>query len=261
MKIYLAAIENGSWKATINPLLKSKAFHRNQNNLAFHLISYYYLNETKQLEILLDISDEMLVDSGAHSFQHGKKVDFDEYTRQYVEFVKRHTNNPKIKGFFEMDIDNVVGYNKVLEYRKMLETVSDKIIPVWHRNRGIQDFYEMCEKYKYIAITGFMNNDILDSQYQLFINYAHSKGCKIHILGMTRMELLQKLHLNKNDTVDSSSWRMSGIFGNLHYLQNSKLNITQIFSKDSEKIKGNLLSSINYLTWRRFSNIKYHEND
>ena len=83
-----------------------------------------------------------------------------------------------------------------MEYRKILESVSDKIIPVWHNNRGVEDFIEMCKKYKgkKIAITGFANNDIKDSQYSLFINTAHKYGCKIHILGL--------YHLTNNRNTD-----------------------------------------------------------
>ena len=49
-------------------------------------------------------------------------------------------------------------------------SVSDKIIPVWHRNRGIEDFRRMCEKYsgKIVAITGF-KNDICENQFLMFL--------------------------------------------------------------------------------------------
>lgn len=183
------------------------------------LTSYYYLRGQEQLDLILSrINKSLLIDSGAHSFQHGKKVDFLDYTRKYVEFIKKNTDNPKIEGFFEMDVDNVIGYEKVLEYRKILEEVSNKIIPVWHRNRGVDDFIDMCKKYsgRKIAITGFANNDILDSQYNIFINTAHKYGCRIHILGLTRYGLIKDLNLGKDDSVDSSSWRQTGIFGGIN---------------------------------------------
>ena len=148
MKVYLAATEMSEKLLNLRP----------DDDLSFGLASYYYLRDDSQLQLILSkIKESLLIDSGAHSFQHGKKVDFLEYTKKYADFIKKHTNNNKIEGFFEMDIDNVVGYEKVLEYRKILESVSDKIIPVWHNNRGVDDFIEMCKKYKgkKIAITGF----------------------------------------------------------------------------------------------------------
>lgn len=111
-----------------------------------------------------------------------------------------------------MDIDRVVGYDKVLQLRNVLESVSDKIIPVWHKNRGIADYKAMCEKYsgKWIAITGFKNEDIKDEQYMMFLKYAKKFGCKVHCLGMTRTRILDKVPF---DSVDSSSWKQSAIYG------------------------------------------------
>ena len=42
-----------------------------------------------------------------------------------------------------MDVDNIIGYEKVLELRKILLEATDKIIPVWHKNRGIDEFKKM----------------------------------------------------------------------------------------------------------------------
>lgn len=111
-----------------------------------------------------------------------------------------------------MDIDRVVGYEKVLQLRAVLESVSDKIIPVWHKNRGVEDYKAMCEKYagKWIAVTGFKNEDIIDEQYLMFLKYAKKFNCKVHCLGMTRTSILDKVPF---DSVDSSSWKQSAIYG------------------------------------------------
>lgn len=190
-----------------------------EDELPYGLVSYYYLGSNKQKtfdEIISKIKGTLLIDSGAHSFQHGKKVDLVEFTKGYAEFIKRNTNNPKVEGFFEMDVDVVIGYEKVLELRKILEEVSDKIIPVWHTNRGIKDYEEMCKKYsgRRIALGGFVG-DIVDGQFNLFINTAHKYGCKVHILGLTRFDLIKDLNLGKDDSVDSSSWKQTAIFGGI----------------------------------------------
>lgn len=233
-----------------------------ENELNHGLTSYYYLQGQKQLDLILSkINKSLLIDSGAHSFQHGKKVDFLAYTKEYAEFIKNNTDNPKIEGFFEMDVDNVIGYDKVLEYRKILEEVSDKIIPVWHRNRGVNDFIEMCKKYtgRKIAITGFANNDILDSQYNIFINTAHKYGCRIHILGLTRYGLIKDLNLGKDDSVDSSSWRQTGIFGGINAHLPDKT-IYKCSWPEGLKIHHTNFMYVNYYTAKRIQEM-YEEVD
>ena len=205
MQLYLATMENNGNKIS-------------GDNCEYGLMSFFYLkNNQEKFDKMSQKINHILIDSGAHSFQHGLKVDWDAYTRDFADFIARNTNDPRIEGFFEMDVDNVIGYDKVLELRQILESVSDKIIPVWHRNRGVKDFLEMCKKYsgRRIAITGFRNNDILDSQYNLFINAAHKYGCKIHVLGMTRIYLLNELNLGLEDSFDSSSWIMMGAYANI----------------------------------------------
>ena len=113
-----------------------------------------------------------------------------------------------------MDVDNIIGYEKVLELRKILENVSDKIIPVWHYNRGIDDYIQMCKDYagKIVAITGFRGAEIRDDQYLMFVKVAKKYGCKVHCLGMTRTDVLDKVPF---DYVDSSSWLQNGVYGNI----------------------------------------------
>ena len=180
----------------------------------WNLVSYYYIkNKTDFYKKICRASELVLVDSGAHSFQKGKKVDWDKYTDEYAEFIKKF-DRPNVIGYFEMDVDNVIGYQKVLQLRKKLEAVSDKIIPVWHKNRGIDEFKKMCHDYsgKIVAITGFKNEDITDEQYLMFLKYAKACNCKVHCLGMTRKAILDKVPF---DYTDSSSWVQDAIFGKI----------------------------------------------
>jgi hypothetical protein len=239
MKVFMAGIEHNT---------KGIIGNMPDNYIDYGLVSYYYLRNDEQLELILTKVKSLLIDSGAHSFQHGKKVDFDAYTNEYKDFVARHTNNPKIIGFFEMDIDNVVGYNKVLEYQKSLNKVSDKIIPVWHKNRGINDFYNMLEQYreKRVSVTGFRNNDITDAQYNLFINAAHEYKCDIHLLGMTRFEFMKNLKTNSNDSADSSTWAQTGIFGGFH-LTTPRNTLYRFRCLEGTKVKPQTLVRLNSL--------------
>ena len=181
MKVFLSGIES-SEKTIIDEYIKDG------KKIDYCLTSFYYLRKKETLKNkLFDFANEIIVDSGAHSFQKGKQVDWVEYTKQYAEFIKKF-DKPNVIGYFEMDVDNIIGYDKVLELRKILENVSNKIIPVWHKNRGIEEFKKMCHDYqnKVIAITGFKNEDIKDEQYLMFLKYAKKYNCKVHCLGITR---------------------------------------------------------------------------
>lgn len=211
MKIFLSALENGggnlhedTWLANIEKM---------PFKMKYNLMSYYYLRSEKQLEKaqwIRDHSEEILIDSGAHSFQKGKKVDWIKYTYDYANFIKNF-DRQNVIGYFEMDVDVVIGYENVKKLRKILMSVSDKIIPVWHRNRGIAEYLNMCQEFsgKIIAITGFKNEDISDDQYMMFLKKAKEYNCKVHCLGMTRTRVLDKVPF---DYVDSSSWKQPVIY-------------------------------------------------
>lgn len=202
MKIFLSSLENNT--ARISRITPMK----------YNLISYYYgRNHEKRVQEIIWHSSLILIDSGAHTFQKGHHVDWDKYTSEYAAWIKAH-DCEKIIGYFEMDVDNVIGYEKVLQLRSVLEQVSDKIIPVWHKGRGIANFQRMCQQYsgRIIAITGFKNEDIRDDQYLYFLKYAWSWGCRVHCLGMTRRAILDKVPF---DFVDSSTWTQSVLYGRL----------------------------------------------
>ncbi len=200
MKIFLSAIEGNLELA------------KKMGKMNYNLMSYYSIRKNiETASYIRDNSKEIMIDSGAFSFQRGKKVDWLKYTKEYAEFIKKF-DRPNVVGYFEMDVDNIIGYDKVLELRKVLEDVSNKIIPVWHKNRGLQEYQKMCREYagKVVAITGFKNEDIKDEQYVMFLKYAKKYNCRLHCLGMTRKKILDKVPF---DYVDSSSWLQSAVYG------------------------------------------------
>ena len=133
-----------------------------------------------------------------------------------------------------MDVDNIIGYDKVLELRKILESASNKIIPVWHKNRGIEEYKKMCQDYagKIIAITGFKNEDIKDEQYLMFLKYAKKHNCKVHCLGMTRIKILNNVPF---DYADSSTWKQAGNYGEYREFKNGKIKINVLKGKYTTK--------------------------
>lgn len=212
MKVFLSALENAAASGTGQQL----AHYMADKGIRFkyNLMSYFYARKKPELtEFIRDHSELVMIDSGAHSFQKGLHVDWEAYTDQYAEFIQRF-DRPHVVGYFEMDVDNVIGYERVLRLRSRLEAVSDKIIPVWHKGRGIHEFKRMCEDYagRIVAVTGFKNEDIQDHQYMMFLKYAWDHGCQVHCLGMTRKKILDSVPF---DYVDSSSWLQQSLYGKI----------------------------------------------
>lgn len=230
MHIFLSALEGAFQPKSRGGRAIADILIERGISMKYNLVSYYALDKDKRRRDLAyrirDNSEEMMVDSGAHSFQKGKKVAWDEYTERYAEFI-RTFDRPNVIGFFEMDVDKVIGLPKVAELRRRLERVTDKIIPVWHRGRGIADFKEMCESHKgrVVAVTGFANEDIKDDQYMMFLAYARKCRCRVHCLGMTRKKVLDKVPF---DYTDSSTWVQRVLYG---WVENQNIRATREFCK------------------------------
>lgn len=204
MKIFLSALE------------QAQVLLDDVGPMHYNLISYFYAQKKPALcQRIIQKSKLIMIDSGAHTFQKGKtKLDWEEYTESYARFIRANECD-KIVGYFEMDVDKVIGLERVIKLRRRLEQETDKIIPVWHKGRGIEDFYRMCEEYsgRVIAITGFKNEDIKDHQYAQFLKIAWQHNCRVHCLGMTRQDVLKKVPF---DYVDSSSWSQGVLYGRLN---------------------------------------------
>lgn len=120
----------------------------------------------------VNLYNRYILDSGAFTFmmaaKAGKKikVDIDHFTEAYIEFILKHN----IKHFFEMDVDSVLGYEKVKQLRSRIEAKTGRqSIPVFHKNRGLADWTAMVKDYSYVAI-GIAGKDTG------WGDFAHSKS-------------------------------------------------------------------------------------
>lgn len=179
--------------------------------IPYLLESYAYFDERQKKQI--EKSKLFLLDSGAFTFMNSQKdgkVDFDSYITRYAKFIIEND----IRYFFELDIDSIVGYEKVKEYRRILERKTGRrCIPVWHKSRGLDDFIKTAKAYDYMAIGGIVTKEIKRSEYDMFIpllKIAKRYGCKVHGLGFTNTKLLHKY---KFYSVDSTSWVGAARFG------------------------------------------------
>ena len=139
MKIYLAGTSTLG-KENIDIIKKSKYF----------LESFYSIKEW-QLDYLLS-ADDLLLDSGAFSFMAGRKmVDFEKYIRKYAEFINAY----RIKNFFELDIESIVGWEEYVRLNDLLISLAYKQpIPVFHKGRGKEWFIKTVKEVPYIAYGG-----------------------------------------------------------------------------------------------------------
>jgi hypothetical protein len=248
MNIYLA----GQVKS-----FQGKQEHTNavKDHRPYILESFYYADETT--EKLIPFFGDFLLDSGAFTFMQSSKshVNWDEYIERYASFINR--NN--IEKFFELDIDSVVGYDKVLKYRKCLEKLTNKsVIPVWHKSRGIDEYKRMCDEYDYVAIGGIVAKEIKPEQYGAFpmmIAEAHRRKAKIHGLGFTSLEWLPKCRF---DSVDSTAWTTGNRFGFI-YQFNGKTMVKHDCPKGKRLADSKRVAEINYLEWIKFQ--KYAEKN
>jgi hypothetical protein len=207
MIVYLAGVET------------YESYYPNQTpDDAYILSSFFYHHSRKNIPDW-SRSDRHILDSGAFStFKNpndATKMDWTKYVNLYIEFIKE----TKQKLFFEIDIDAVVGLPKVEYYRNKIEdAIGIPPIPVWHSSRGWDYFCQMTENYPYVALGTTKANEqgkairknpsILDK----FIKQAHKNNSKIHGLGFTNLEWLEKL---KFDSVDSTTWLNGAKFGSM----------------------------------------------
>lgn len=216
-----------------------------ENMPIYVLESFYYIKEWQKY--LIDNCDMFLLDSGAFTFMNNNKgeINWKEYIDKYADFIIRND----VKYFFELDIDAIVGYEKVKEYTKYLESkVGRKSIPVWHKSRGIEEWERLTKEYDYIAIGGFVIKEITKKDYKYIpklLDIAKKNRCKVHGLGFTSMENLKKL---KFYSVDSTTWQEGSRFGVVHLFDGEK--IKKVHSKEKRAIK--TINEHNYPQWLKY---------
>ncbi len=223
-------------------------------NIDYMLESFFYVLPW-QIERIPNMK-MFLLDSGAFTFMNGTgNANFDEYLTRYINFINKYD----IKYFFELDVDSIIGYEKVKQLRKRLENeTGKKCIPVWHKSRGKEEYLKMCEEYDYVAIGGIVTKEITKEQYPFFpwfINEAHKRGCKIHGLGFTDTNLLQKYHF---DSVDSTAWLSGSRFGHVYYFDNGVMK-NKTPPKGKKTVHYKLIDEQNVNEWLKYQ--RYAENN
>lgn len=245
MNIYIAG-EGCYVKDKIYWTMQKEEFYKRLNILE----SFYYIKDWQTP--LIDKFKNFMLDSGAFSFMttlKNKTINWNEYAIKYANFIKKYN----IKYFIELDIDSIVGLEKVEEIREKIENiVGRQSIPVWHKSRGKEYFLKMCNEYKYIAIGGLVTKTTMQKEDYKYINWfcneAHKKSCKIHGLGFTKRNLDEY----EFDSVDSTAWTY-GNRGKFLYLFNEKrMTVIDMTYKDN-RIDAKKLAIHNFNEWVKYS--------
>lgn len=217
------------------------------------LESFFY--STSETERQIPYMGDFLLDSGAFTFMQNSKtrVEWDAYLERYADFINRNA----VEKFFELDIDSVVGYDKVLQFRKKLERLTGRQpIPVWHTNRGKDEFVKAAQEYPYVAIGGLVGTGSAEyarkywAYFPWFIQTAHDNGAKIHALGFTSIDGLKKYHF---DSVDSTRWNCAR-FGRMEKFDNGKIKVFD-WRKHGVRLKSEQSENIakqNFGEWVKF---------
>lgn len=198
MRLFLAGVDS-----FLGKFITEKEVGKNELYL---LESFYTVkNSHKYFPLLKDF----LLDSGAFTFMQSSKnhVNWEEYLNRYIAYINKYD----IKNFFELDIDTITGYDYVKELRKRLETeTGKKCMPVFHKIRGLKEWEKMCQEYPYVAIGTMHEYNGKPEILMYLLDIAKKYGTKVHGLGFTRLNLLDKVPFY---SVDSTSWCCGNRFG------------------------------------------------
>lgn len=233
----------------------------------FVLGSFFYLRKCKKdyldsyMSFVKTQCKDFILDSGAFSMLSGSKSKenflekLDTYITDYIEFINKYD----IKNFIELDIDKIIGYEKVKQIREKIERETNKkSIPVFHLTRGIEEYKNLIKNYPYVCIGGIAIKDIKKKDYKkifpTLLKMAKLQNCKVHGLGFTAS------NINEFDfySVDSSSWKTSIRYALIGIFNNKKKIIVYKKFSETKKINKNLSKEILIVSGKEF--IKFQKS-
>ena len=240
MRVCLASTSTREW---MKPMLFK---------VPFLLESFYYI-QPWQTPMIHETTRFFMLDSGAFTFMtshKGDDVDWNAYVSRYAAYVKEN----RVDNFFELDIDSVIGYDRVKELRRQLEREADApCIPVWHRGRGKEEFIRLCKDYDYVAIGGIVSKELPPetwAHFPWFIQQAHRNNTQIHGLGFTPITgMLEKCHF---DSVDSTAWLSGGRFGTAFRFDANTGRLVSVKRPVNKRANMKAIDTHNLTQWLRF---------
>ncbi len=143
-----------------------------------------------------------------------REKEFIKYTHEYIEFLNHYDRY--VTWAFDMDVDIFAGTDLADKlYRLMMKKLKspEKIVRIWHYTRTFEEWQKWCDgRPAYLSVEGANTHGRDTEFYHRFIEYAHARDVKVHVLALTTPHFLSQVDC---DTADSSSWTQGGRYGNI----------------------------------------------
>ena len=220
------------------------------------LETFWNVFNNQQIEENILRYNNFILDSGAFTFINAKKqgknikIDFDYFVEAFCDYV----NAFSINNFFEMDVDGILGYDKVKQYRRLIEQKTGKQpIPVFHKNRGKEEFIAHCKDYPYVSLGGIVTKEAKWTPEVMFsfVMKAKEYNTKIHGLGVTATNVLKKVPFY---SVDSSSWTSGNRFKGIYLFNGEELLKLNSLLKGKKISNHKALALHNLQEWIKLTN-------
>jgi hypothetical protein len=175
-----------------------------------------------------------MIDSGAHTFiadlQKGsakfggwKRADYDAYVKRYVEWLKR--NAQYLECAVEFDIDAALNWNLTKSWTSTLgpsiveswqqehfapfKALGLDIIYVWHHERKMEGWEQMCQRFDYVGLPGELSRN---EDFNKFIAVARRYTTRIHGFAATKQSDFRDFPWY---SIDSITWKTGEMYGTL----------------------------------------------
>ena len=249
MNIYLAGVLTVGNGPTLDSWLDADDGSGHLNKSHVNLLESFYHMPRRRVG-MIDGFKSFMLDSGAYTLAISRNRSIDDselrdYVERYAAFVAEHG----VRDYFEMDIDHVKGTDWVRRTTAWMERETGVApIPVWHPCRKARGFEEMCERYPYVAIGTTDIRKQLAKSVGWFTQTAHRYGARIHGLGYTKLDGLERTGF---DSVDSTAWLFSNKSGTIYDFDGRTMRKRKVPDGKRLVIKNNLLHSL--VEWAKFS--------
>ena len=192
------------------------------------LMSYEYL-KGKGIHQLKKYPDmHLFIDSGAYTYNQDPK--YAEYTieqwekqiEEYLAWAEKHKN--QIFAIADLDIQYLVGYEKVVEWRKkyfepfMLRT-GLPVCFIYHEE-GLDVWEYMCKRYPYVGISLNIDREVDETELRNKFKIAEKHNALVQGMASTRTGMLTQYPFY---TVDSTTWNVGLKYGEISVWTGNKM--------------------------------------
>jgi len=204
-------------------------------SLPYLLESYHYIGDNrKALEMIRSSGKKVFLDSGAFSmFTKGVEVPIEKY----ASFVKDNQDFIEVASV----LDGIGDPKTTLENQKKLEDLGAEVLPCFHYGEDPKYLEHYLENYDHITLGGMVpisTPDLkkwLDEIWDKWLTDENGYPThKVHGFGLTTLSLMMRYPWY---SVDSTSWVMTAMFGNIYFPTKDRLENKLALSDQSPTTK------------------------